>query len=150
MQPGPKPKRTEDLDEDSTWRAKREAETTYADGGNVTIPVPDEDWHPIAYRLFESMRESGAARFYESTDWAVLYSFCEDLSYYKKQGRRSAQMLSAINQILTSLLLTEADRRRAKIELQADNREVVEETSESAAILQLREYMEKRNGSTDF
>lgn len=47
----------------------------------------------------------------------MLYSLMDDLTYYKAQSRRSSEMLSAIMSGLTSLLLTEGDRRRARVEL---------------------------------
>lgn len=142
------PKRSDDPTLTPETAARKAQETTYAEGGHVvTVPDADPDWHPVARQLYNSMRESGGARFYESSDWAVLYSFCEDLSYFKSQKKRSAQMLSALNQVLTALLLTEGDRRKAKIELQTEGRETETEqrSGTAAAVLELQKYMEQRN-----
>ena len=85
--------------------------------------------------IFNSVKESGQADYYQDSDWAVLYSICEDISYYKsdhvstyvdkKTGEvreyekpRSGQMLQAIMSNLTDLLLTEGQRRRVRLELQ--------------------------------
>ena len=93
----------------------------------VEIPEPDPTWHPIATRLYDSARDSGQSDFYQATDWAILWSLCEDLSMYKKPlvnrdgeeyVKRSGQMLQTIMSSLTSLLLTEGDRRRVRLELQ--------------------------------
>ena len=103
---------------------------------SVTWNVPaDEDWHPIAIQIYESARSSGQADYWQDSDWAVFYSICEDISYYKqdktsvyvdkKSGEvkeyekpRSGQMLASIMGSLTTLLLTEGDRRKVRMELQ--------------------------------
>jgi len=111
---GPIPKRSDE-------RARRNAperEVVKADGAKkVPIPAADRNWHPIAKRLWNAMKKSGQAVFYEPSDWAVAYSLMDDLSYYKNQHKRSGQMLAAIMAALTSLMLTEGDRRRLQIEL---------------------------------
>ena len=102
----------------------------------VTWNLPaDPEWHPIARHLYEAVASSGQADFYQDSDWAILYSLCEDISYYKKESKmaivdkktgevreypkpRSGQMLQAIMSNLTSLLLTEGERRRVRLELQ--------------------------------
>ena len=85
--------------------------------GQVLQPPPDSQWHPIAKRLWEAMGESGQARFYEPSDWAVAYSLMDDLTYLKTMTKRSGQMLAVIMSSLSSLLLTEGDRRRLQLEL---------------------------------
>ena len=49
------------------------------------IPEPDPDWHPIALAMFTSLRESGQSDFYQSSDWALAYSLCDDLSRFKRE-----------------------------------------------------------------
>ena len=95
----------------------------------------DSEWHPIAIQIYESVATSGQAQYYQDSDWAILYSICEDISYYKtptvstwvdkKTGEikeypkpRSGQMLASIMGSLTTLLLTEGDRRKVRMELQ--------------------------------
>ena len=63
----------------------------------VEPPEPDPGWHPIAAKLWESVKQSTFTRYYEPSDWIVLYSACDDLSNYKKQERRSPTMLAAVN-----------------------------------------------------
>ena len=115
---GPIPKRKGEL---NGHRAKAEldgATVVRAPAAEaVKQPPASRDWHPIAKRLWKSMGESGQARFYEPSDWAVAYSLMDDLSYYKAGAKRSGQMLQTIMSSLSSLLLTEGDRRRLQIEL---------------------------------
>ena len=80
-------------------------------------PKASADWDPIAKRMWKAVGESGQSIFYEPSDWAVLYSLMDDLTYYKSQPRRSGQMLQTIMSSLTTLLLTEGDRRRLQVEL---------------------------------
>ena len=92
----------------------------------------DPEWHDIAQRIFNAAKSSGQADFYQDSDWAMLYSLCDDLSYYKtprewtdkdtgelRQQNRSGQMLQSIMSALASLMLTEGDRRKLRMELQA-------------------------------
>lgn len=112
---GPVPKRSEDrvranVVEGGVSRAAR-------GGSGFRVPAADREWHPIAKRLWNAAKRSGQSRFYEPSDWLMLFSLCDDLSYYKTRNVRSGQMLQAIMSGLTSLLLTEGDRRRVRIEL---------------------------------
>jgi hypothetical protein len=70
--------------------------------------------------LREAAQSSGQVDFYQQTDVAVLYSICDDVTYYKNAplGKRSGQMLATIYSAMGSLLVTEGDRRRVSIELQ--------------------------------
>lgn len=84
---------------------------------NVEQFVPDEDWHPIARMVWDGALSSGQADYYQNSDLAILYSICDDLSLYKKSGRRSSMMFSALMASMNVLLLTEGDRRKVRIEL---------------------------------
>lgn len=117
-------------------RGGDEQATIHGERREVTwdLPAP-ADWHPIAIQIYESVRSSGQADFYQDSDWAILYSLCEDISYYKTPSKahavdkktgeireydkpRSGQMLQAIMSNLAALLLTEGERRRVRLELQ--------------------------------
>ncbi len=101
----------------------------------VTIPHGDKDWHPIAKKLYDALKTSGQADFFQNSDWAFAYSLCDDLSYYKKSGKRSGQMLQSIMSAMERLLVTEADRRRARIELHEP-----EDDSTPASVLAIADY----------
>lgn len=116
---GPVPSRKDELNghrsKDELWG---ETVTRAPGAESVSVPAADKDWHPIAKRLWSSMKKSGQARFYEPSDWAFAYSLMDDLTYYKNASKRSGQMLTAIYGAMTTLMLTEGDRRRVALELQ--------------------------------
>lgn len=101
----------------------------------VVIPDPDPDWHPIAHRMWEALQTSGQSAYYQNSDWAMAYSLCDDLSYYKNGYKRSGQMLQVIYTTFASLLVTEGDRRRLRIEL-----EEPEEGQEEASVTAINKY----------
>lgn len=99
--------------------AARVAPITHGELQPVTRrPLPDPQWHPIATGIYDSVQTSGEVSWYQDSDWWMLYNLCEELSDYKKQDRRNGQILSSILSALDNLLLTEAARRKARIELQ--------------------------------
>ena len=135
---GPVPKRTESRQR----RNVSEVDVKRADGAeDVSQPAPDPDWHPIATRLWESLGRSGQSRFYEPSDWAVAYSLMDDLSYYKASSKRSGQMLATIMSAMSSLLVTEGDRRRVQIELARPNADDSEENTKVAVMDKWRQKL---------
>lgn len=96
----------------------RGAAVDRAEIGEVTIPEPSEEWGVSATMTWNSVRESGASTFYASSDYAVLWLICDNIDAHSKQGgRRSPEMLRVILSGLGSLLATEGDRRRLRVEL---------------------------------
>lgn len=119
---GPIPKRSGTrLRNESVARAEGHNVTRAPGAKRVFAPAADPDWHPIAARLYASLKKSGQSAFYEPSDWAMAYSLCEDLSAYKRMDRRSGQMLAVIYSTLSTLLVTEGDRRRAQMELERED-----------------------------
>jgi len=115
--PGPIPEREDNL---ARPRARKGSDQQAVKRGElrpVTIPHADKDWHPIARRLYDSLKTSGQADFFQNSDWAFAYTLCDDLSYYKNSGKRSGQMLQSIYSAMERLLVTEGDRRRVRVEL---------------------------------
>lgn len=117
--PGPVPSRSEDLARPRERKGSDVQSVTKGELRGVTIPHKAQDWHPIAVKMWEGLKTSGQADFFQNSDWAFAYSLMDDLSYYKKSGKRSGQMLQSIYSALERLLVTEADRRRVRIELSA-------------------------------
>lgn len=125
VSPGPVPAR-------SDQRRRRNAPDvplTAAPGGERSgPPEADPEWHHIALRWYESLETSGQSTFYEDSDWATAYYLAEVMSRSLLQSRLSAHLLAAILQGMSSLLVTEGERRRARLELQtapeADNSHV--------------------------
>ena len=135
---GPVPKRTESRQR----RNASDVDVKRADGAeDVSQPAAGPDWHPIAERLWESLGRSGQSRFYEPSDWAVAYSLMDDLSYYKASSKRSGQMLATIMSAMSSLLVTEGDRRRVQIELARPNADDSEENTKVAVMDKWRQKL---------
>jgi hypothetical protein len=83
------------------------------------LPEPDELWHPIARDWYLSLRESGQAAFYQPSDWATARYAAELMSRALEPDRvPNGQLIAALNSVMGSLLTTEGDRRRARIELE--------------------------------
>lgn len=147
--PGPIPNRSEDLSR--VRDANRSERPTLKSGvlREVHIPDADPDWHPLATRLWEGMVSSGQADFFQNSDWALAYSLMEDLTRYKEPHankdtgelyfKRSGQMLQVIMSTLSTLMVTEGDRRRLRIELSQP--EIQEEPASVTAIADYRKAL---------
>ncbi|AKY03688.1 minor tail protein [Streptomyces phage Lannister] len=133
--PGPVPNRESDLARPRSRKGGDVQEVTKGEMRPVKIPNADRDWHPIARRLWDSLKTSGQADFYQNSDWAFAFSLCEDLSYYKKSGKRSGQMLQTIYSAFERLLVAEGDRRRVRIELHEPEPETT-----PASVLAIADY----------
>lgn len=83
------------------------------------LPDPDALWHPIATAWYLSLRESGQAAFYQPSDWAVAQYAADLMSkvLHSEKGP-NGQLVAALNSVMSSLLTTEGDRRRARLELE--------------------------------
>ncbi|KOU30327.1 hypothetical protein ADK53_28800 [Streptomyces sp. WM6373] len=83
------------------------------------LPDPDPLWHPIATTWYLSLRESGQAAFYQPSDWAMARYAAELMSRGLSEDRPpNGQYVAALNSVMASLLTTEGDRRRVRIELE--------------------------------
>jgi hypothetical protein len=127
---GPAPKR----ESQRRRRNKGDLDVTRSDGASdVQAPEADEDWHPVAVQWFERLKASGQVVYYEPSDWGLAYVLAENLSRQLKPRfvgideisgvKMEAELpingagLSALLKGMSQLLVTEADRRRASIEL---------------------------------
>ncbi|WHM30189.1 hypothetical protein OH540_09160 [Streptomyces sp. BPPL-273] len=84
------------------------------------LPDPSPGWDPIATDWYLSLRESGQAAFYQPSDWAVARYAAELMSRVLDCSERgpNGQLVAALNSVMSSLLTTEGDRRRARMELE--------------------------------
>ena len=83
------------------------------------LPEPDPLWHPIAADWYLSLQQSGQAAFYEPSDWAVARYAADLMSKVLLSERGpNGQLVAALNSVMSSLLTTEGDRRRARMELE--------------------------------
>lgn len=85
---------------------------------DVEVPEPEEFWHPIAIRWYLSLSKSGQRIFYESSDWMQAFYVAEAMSRSLQASRLSGQLFAAVISATHDLLVTEADRRRMRIELE--------------------------------
>jgi len=97
-----------------------------------TVPIPDlaiDNPHPLVVDLYESMKVSAQKKYFEPTDWQVarltMLALNQELTAVYTSGKNegkprplSAVKLQVIIQLMAQLLLTEGERRRARIEIE--------------------------------
>lgn len=140
---GPVGKRSDQRHGHRTKAEKDSVTKVPVDGGALAAEEPDESWHPIAQRWFRSLGESGQRVFYEASDWATARYLAEAMSRNLEAGRFSAQLFAAVMSGMSSLLTTEGDRRRARVELE---RAVATDADEEAAVAALDEWRSRLSG----
>jgi hypothetical protein len=111
----------------------------------VEAPETPEHWHDMAKAFFEGVKKSIFTKFYEPSDWQVLMISLESLSRDLKpqfvgvnlEGEPIMQKtpikgasLNAYSKIWASLLLTDGDRRRLRLEIERDGAGLPAEPSE--------------------
>ncbi len=116
------------------------------------VPVPDLgfDAHPLVVDMYESLKDSAQSRYYESSDWAfarlTMYAIDDMLKGKGDEKRISPMMLASVNSMLSSLLVTEGDRRRVRIEIERNKN-----NGEEGKVLQVadlfRQELTRRPGS---
>lgn len=111
---GPVPKRS-----DQRRRANKDDIPVSVGTGarQAKAPAADRNWHPIAKGLYWSLAKSGQAEFFEPSDWQVARLAAEATTRMLTAERFSAVLLAAVDSMWSKLLMTEADRRRLRIEL---------------------------------
>lgn len=134
---GPVPKRSSQRRRQNREAAPEKVEVPVeapAAAAKADAPAPNERWHPAARAWYESLARSGQSTFYEASDWALAYLIAESISRDLKPqvvgvNEESGEpvmavipmkgaSLSAYLKAMTALLVTEGDRRRARIELE--------------------------------
>ena len=115
-QRGPVPKRKAEV---MGHKAERDMQVDTVVIESGIVPPPDlmlDDLDPFAVAWYESLKESGQARFYEPSDWMTAQLLAKAIS--DTMGRPSAMMLSTIFSGMSGLGVLEGDRRRMRIELE--------------------------------
>lgn len=74
--------------------------------------------HPVVKMLYDSLKNSAQTRFYEESDWGFARLTMYVLNDMLNSGQISAMKLTALNQMMSNLLLTEGDRRRVRLEIE--------------------------------
>lgn len=136
---GPLPKRTQERSRQDRPSDDRIPMAKGTAQGGDPFPIK-EHWHPMATEWYQSLSDSGIAAFYERSDWATAMIVAEELTHYfnTSTSRRSAQMLTALFSMMTSLGATEGDRRRMRIELEKPKPAIA-----SASVTAIGDYKSK-------
>jgi hypothetical protein len=129
--------------------------------GAVKPPPVNSDWHPIAKRWFKSLKDSGQSIYYEPSDWGMAYVLAESMSrdlnpqvvavpestgepVFETVPMKGAS-LAAYLKGMTALLVSEADRRRAGVEL-TRKPEPSSEDQEQATVVNLNAVRNRAAG----
>ena len=107
---------------------------------NVSQPRIRSDIDPRAKRWYRSLKRSGQAEFYADSDWQTALVAAEVLDRFFANDR--ATLLAEFNRMCAALLVTEGDRRRARLELE---REAPEE--EAPVATEIDEYRRRHQNS---
>lgn len=92
--------------------------------GEVDIPdLGFDDPHPMIRDFYDSLAESGQAKFYEPSDWQYARIVCHFLDDLIKSSKPSAVMLGTLSSMLTEMLVSEGSRRRVRLEIERGNHE---------------------------
>lgn len=146
---GPIPKRDEErvrrnIPEDPTVTVQMPGRVDVPDLGDVSHLG---ETHPLVTEMYESMKLSASVKYFEPTDWQfarlALYTLNQELIAAQHNGKPvGAMKLTAINQMLSALLLTEGDRRRARLEV-----ERAPSAAESGKVLDVTDMLKQRLAS---
>ncbi|WP_225448343.1 hypothetical protein [Streptacidiphilus sp. P02-A3a] len=140
--PGPVPKRSDQRRRRNTDDGPALVKAPAAKA--PAIPRADADWHPIARRWYDSLRKSGQAQFYESSDWMTAVYLAEAMSRNLGQTKFSAQLFQSVMAGMTDLLTTEGARRRARVELQRED--AADDPREAARVTLMDAYRKAASG----
>jgi hypothetical protein len=116
-------------------RVNKETQPKKSTGAvHVRVPKVDPKWHPAARAWFRSLAASGQSKFYEPSDWASAWLIAESISrdlkpqvvgIVEETGEpvfavipMKGASLAAYLKAMSALLVTEGDRRRARLELE--------------------------------
>jgi hypothetical protein len=120
---GPIPKRSDQLIRRNAQEVPVEKITAIG-----SVPIPELDIaqaHPLVQDLYQSLKDSAQRQFYEPSDWQtarlVMFALNQELNATFKDGSQrpiSAVKLQVINQMMGSLMMTEGERRRARLEIE--------------------------------
>ncbi|MDP1795203.1 MAG: hypothetical protein Q8K63_13790 [Acidimicrobiales bacterium] len=148
--PGPPPKRS---DQRRRQNKPKSAINTAPGAKNVAVPAADAKWHPVARRWYQSLKKSGQAAFYEPSDWATAFLVAESISRELMPQPMSVGVgdaahiemvklppkgasLAAWLKAMSSLMVTEGDRRRMHLELERG----VADDGEGADVSDIADY----------
>lgn len=115
------------------------------------VPIPElniERPHPLVVDFYESLKESAQNKYYEPSDWQTariaMYALNEELHATWQDGNPrpiSPMKLQVVNQMLAALMVTEGERRRARLEIERN------QTGDVASVTQISDLFKQRLGA---
>ena len=138
---GPVPKRSEQRRRRN--KTDMPVEITPAPPTTPDAPTSSPDWHSIAREWFDSLARSGQAAWYQASDWAQARLVAEMMDRLCQAEKPNAQLFASVLAGASSLLTTEGERRRLRLEL-ARGPQVDED--EEASVTALADYMRENGG----
>ena len=133
--PGPPPKRSDQRRRRNKPDESQPKLTVVKDDAPrpaAKAPRVSPSWHPLMKDWFRSLKRSGQARFYEPSDWQTARLLAEVMSQELNSGEGvKASMLGEFNRAAASLMTTEGERRRLRVELQAAGADSVDDEASS-------------------
>lgn len=101
------------------------------------VPQPglglEGEVHPLVLDAWEAAGASPQSQLYEATDWQLLRMTLFQINQQFLSGRPSAQMMQVLYSNLGSLMFSEGDRRRLRVE--AEKSEASSEQVDVAAVI---------------
>lgn len=132
----------------------------------VEIPKADPEWCDMVKRFYTSFARSGQALFYEPSDWMTIYTVMDQIDRLLApqpikigQGEDArvefhtvpmqGGQLTAILKALASVLATEGDRRRLRMEIEREKQKTPQTNADATVtdISTARQDRFKRDGS---
>lgn len=155
---GPVPKPSSQRRRRNKTPAKKTINSTRS---SVEPPAAEASWHPAARAWFDALKDSGQSAFYEPSDWATAHLIAESISrdlkpqvvgINEETGKpvmatipMKGASLSAYLKAMTSLLVTEGDRRRAGLELERQH--LIPDTGEEPTdVTNIEDYRARLGG----
>lgn len=121
--PGPPPNRSNDHSRERDAE-RRAVGITKAESIPCEIPEANPEWGKSPRMIWDAVLVSGQNVFYQASDWAVLWVLMEQLDIAmidaREKGKLPAMLLQTVYSQLSSLGLTEGERRRMRIELETE------------------------------
>ena len=133
--PGPPPKRSDQRRRRNKPDESQPKLTVVKDEvprAAVKAPRVSPSWHPLMKDWFRSLKESRQAQLYEPSDWQTARLLAEVMSQELNSEKGvKATMLAEFNSAAGSLLTTEGERRRLRVEFQGADEAAVDDESSS-------------------
>lgn len=134
---GPIPKRaSERTRTNKTNESGASTEVTKGTATDVSWPKADSAWDDYTTDWYNGLKKSGMSAYYQQSDVAMARIIANEMSLYQRDtSRRSSMMFAALMTAMTGLGVTEGERRRMRIELEAPKKQ-----EKSASVTAIEDY----------